>query len=180
MNPTKFDASASPLPSPGRTSHRPVEEIIGVVVMAALVLITLANVLVRYFTNQSFAWTEEISVFLLVIVTLAGAALAAAQDAHIRIDFFYRRGSGARRRRLSALSAAGTAVLFTVLAVLLMRAAWQELEFGETTIGLGLPRWWYTAWMPLLALLVAWRALTGHRGRAAASEPALLDEEPAP
>ncbi|HEY1091528.1 MAG TPA: TRAP transporter small permease subunit, partial [Burkholderiaceae bacterium] len=59
--------------------------------MAALVLITMANVLVRYLSNQSFAWTEEISVFLLVVMTLAGAAMAAAQDAHIRIEFFYAR-----------------------------------------------------------------------------------------
>jgi len=41
-----------------------IEDWLTVIVMAALALITFANVLVRYFTSSSFAWTEEISVFL--------------------------------------------------------------------------------------------------------------------
>lgn len=146
---------------------RPLEEVAGVLVMITLVLITLINVLVRYFTSQSFAWTEEISVFLLVIVTLAGAAIVGARDAHIRIDFFYVRGSRSRRRWLAVLSTAGTASLFALLAILFARSAWTEFEFGETTFGLGLPRWWYTVWMPLLALLVAVRVVIGHWRRAA-------------
>lgn len=154
--------------------HRPLEEVIGVAVMAALVVITLLNVLVRYFTSQSFAWTEEISVFLLVVVTLIGAALAAAQDAHIRIDFFYRRGSRARRRWLATFAALATTVLFSLLAAMMARSGWEEFGYGETTMGLGVPRWWYTAWMPFLALLVAVRAIAGDRRRPGAGQS---DEE---
>lgn len=145
--------------------------------MAALVLITLTNVLIRYFSSQSFAWTEEISVFLLVVMTLAGAAIAAAQDAHIRIEFFYARGSLRRRQWLGALSAGGTAALFALLMVLLVRTAWSEFEFGETTSGLGVPRWWYTAWMPLLAFIVVLRALVN--GWRQANAKALQAEEAA-
>lgn len=141
---------------------RPLEEVIGAALMALLVVITLMNVLVRYFTSQSFAWTEEISVFLLLVMTLAGASIAAAQDAHIRVEFFYSGGSDRRRRWLAALSALAAATLFVLLAILLVRAAWSEFEFGETTFGLGVPRWWYTAFTPILALLVAVRAIIGH------------------
>src|ERR1019366_7119672 len=42
--------------------------------MALLCIITMANVVVRYFTNISFAFTEEISVWLMVVMTLVGAA----------------------------------------------------------------------------------------------------------
>ena len=55
-------------------SRPKVEEWLGVACMVALTLITLGNVLTRYLTDQSFAWTEEISVFLIVVMTLAGAA----------------------------------------------------------------------------------------------------------
>jgi TRAP-type C4-dicarboxylate transport system permease small subunit len=168
----------TPSPEPGAPSWsrdslrralrgRPLEEVVGVIVMMVLVLITFSNVLVRYLTSQSFAGTEEISVFLLVVVTLAGAAVVVARDAHIRIDFFYVRGSALRRRVLSILSTVATAALFLLLALLFARSGWMEYEFGETTTGLGLPRWWYTIWIPLLALLVAVRAITGHRRRAA-------------
>lgn len=64
---------------------RVVEDWIAVLAMALLCLITMGNVLVRYFSDRSFAWTEEISVFLLVVMTLAGAAAAAARDNHVRI-----------------------------------------------------------------------------------------------
>lgn len=50
-----------------------VEEGIAAIAMALVCVITFANVLVRYFTNVYFAFTEEFSVFLLVVMTLAGA-----------------------------------------------------------------------------------------------------------
>jgi hypothetical protein len=48
----------------------------------------MANVLVRYFTDISFAFTEEISVALLVVMTLIGASHAFATNHHIAITFF--------------------------------------------------------------------------------------------
>ena len=74
------------------------EEALGVACMAVLVAITLGNVVTRYLTDESFAWTEEISIFLLVVMTLAGAASIAARDGHIRLEFFYDAGSARRRR----------------------------------------------------------------------------------
>ena len=120
--------------------------------------ITLANVLVRYFSDESFAWTEEISIFLMVVLTLAGAAAAAARDRHIRIEFFYDRGSPARRRLLALCSAAATAVMFAALSVLLGRVAYDEYFYGETSMAIGVPRWWYTAWLPVLCAAIALRA----------------------
>ncbi len=57
-----------------------VEEGIAAVAMALVCVITFGNVLVRYFTNASFAFTEEFSVFLLVVLTLAGASAAFARN----------------------------------------------------------------------------------------------------
>ena len=80
--------------------------------MAALALITFANVLVRYFTNSSFAWTEEISVFLMIALALIAGSAAVARDQHIRIEYFAEGGSALRSKRLSMLGAATVAVLF--------------------------------------------------------------------
>ena len=84
------------------------EEVLGVACMVVLVLLTLGNVLTRYFTDASFAWTEEISIFLIVVMTLAGAASIAARDRHIRIEFLYDGGSADRRRMLRLVSAIAT------------------------------------------------------------------------
>jgi TRAP-type C4-dicarboxylate transport system permease small subunit len=139
---------------------REIEGHIAVACMLLLVLITLGNVLVRYFSDQSFAWTEEVSVFLMVLMTFAGAASVASRDQHIRIEFFYESGSLERQRALRVFSACVTAVFFAVLTYLFLRLVADELKYSETTMGLGWPRWWFSAWMPPLSALICLRALS--------------------
>ena len=141
-----------------------IEEVLGVACMGVLVLLTLGNVLTRYLTDASFAWTEEISIFLIVVMTLAGAVSIAARDGHIRIEFLYDSGSLRRRRVLRLASAIATALLFAVLAALFGVTLADEIKWAETSMGLGVPRWWFTAPIPLLCAAVALRAAgTGWR-----------------
>ncbi len=98
--------------------QRVFEDRLGAVLMAALLLITLVNVFVRYFTDQSFAWTEEISCFLMLVLSLAGSAAALVRDNHIRVDFFLLSGSDARQRRLALLASLTAAIFFAVFGVL--------------------------------------------------------------
>ena len=112
----------------------------------------------RYFSDQSFASTEEFSVFLLVVMTMAGAAAAAARDNHVRIEFFMQRGSPARRRFLAVGGALVTTAFFLVLAALTGDMVWDDYRYNETSSGLGVPRWWYTIWVPILSLAIAYRA----------------------
>ena len=74
-----------------------IEDWLTVIIMALLALITFANVLVRYFTSQSFAWTEEFSVFLMIVLALVAGSAAVARNQHIRIEYFA--DSGSERRR---------------------------------------------------------------------------------
>lgn len=141
-----------------RVSPR-LEDWIGVIVMLLLVGITFANVVVRYFTDESFAWTEEFSVFLMIVLALVAGSAAVARDRNIRIEFFFERGSAARQRRLAILSALAVAVMFVALAVLGARITWDEYTFGETSPGIGVPSWWYSIWLPVLSAGIALRAL---------------------
>ena len=138
--------------------QRTPEDWIAVLAMGLLCLITFANVLVRYFSDQSFAWTEEFSVFLLVVMTLAGAAAAAARDNHVRIEYFLQGGSPARRRFLSIAGALVTTLFFLFLGALTGDMVWDDYRYNETSSGLGVPRWWYTVWVPILSLAIAYRA----------------------
>lgn len=144
-------------PAQDRT-RRTAEDWIAVLAMALLCLITMGNVLVRYFSDQSFAWTEEFSVFLLVLMTLAGAAAAAARNNHVRIEYFLEGGSPARQRFLAVSGAFVTTVFFLVLAALTGDMVWDDYRYNETSSGLGVPRWWYTVWVPVMSLVIAWRA----------------------
>lgn len=136
-----------------------IEDWIGVIVMVLLVGITFANVVVRYFTDESFAWTEEFSVFLMIVLALVAGSAAVARDRNIRIEFFFERGSAARQKRLAIVSALAVAAMFLALAVLGVRIAWDEYTFGETSPGIGVPSWWYSVWLPVFSVAIALRAL---------------------
>lgn len=134
------------------------EDRIAVLAMAALCFITLANVLIRYFTDESIAWTEEISGVLMFVMTLLAASSAFARERHIRIETLADGGSAERRRRLARFAAGAVMVMFLILAVLGMRMAWDEFRYEESSPGIGLPKWWYSVWLPVLALVIAARA----------------------
>lgn len=136
-----------------------IEDWLTVCVMGVLALITFANVIVRYFTDQSFAWTEEFSVFLMMLLTLVAGSAAAARNRNIRIEIFSDHGSFSRRKILSLLSALSMVVMFSLLAYLGALLAWDEYSFGETSPGIGIPKWWYTIWLPIFSLIIALRSL---------------------
>ena len=164
---------SSPSVAPVQARLLGLEDWLTVIVMGALALITFANVLVRYFTNSSFAWTEEISVFLMIVLAMVGGSAAVARDRHIRIEYFAESGSLKRRQRLAQLGALMVALLFTIMAVLSVRLVWDDYRFEETSPGIGIPQWWYSVWLPVLSALIAVRAL-GHyvrSGRKTHQEP---------
>ena len=148
------------------------EDWLTVLVMATLALITFANVLTRYFTDSSFAWTEEISIFLMIVLALVGGSAAVARNQHIRIEYFAEGGSARRSQRMAQVGALTVALLFGLIAVLSVRVVWDDYRFGETSPGIGVPQWWYSAWLPVFSTLIAVRAVgvLVRRSRAAAAQ----------
>jgi len=136
-----------------------IEDWLTVIVMGLLSLITFANVLVRYFTDQSFAWTEEFSVFLMIVLALVAGSASVARNRQIRIEYFADSGSEERQRALARFGAMMVFLLFALIAVLSTRVVWDDYRFGETSPGIGVPQWWYTIWLPVMSVAIAGRAL---------------------
>lgn len=136
-----------------------IEDWLTVIVMALMALITFANVLVRYFTDQSFAWTEEFSVFLMIVLALVAGSAAVARNRHIRIEYFADGGTARRRRLLSRFGALMVALLFALMAVLSSRIVWDHIQYEETSPGIGVPMWWYSVWLPAMSVAIALRAI---------------------
>ena len=136
-----------------------IEDWLTVIVMGLLSLITFANVLVRYFSDQSFAWTEEFSVFLMIVLSLVAGSASVARNRQIRIEYFADSGSPARQRALARFGAIMVFALFALIAVLSGRMVWDDIRYGETSPGIGVPQWWYTIWLPVMSVAIAGRAL---------------------
>lgn len=148
------DARASDPPPP-----LTVEEILAAACIGVLALITFANVVVRYLTSYSFAFTEEYSIILMVIMTLLGTAAAHRFDRHIRIGWFVEQLPPGGRRAAGVFATVCVVVMFAILAWLGARMAWDDWRFEVTTPALDHPQWIYTAWVPILSALVMVRAL---------------------
>jgi TRAP-type transport system small permease protein len=128
-------------------------------VMALLILITLGNVVARYLTNVSFAFTEEYSIVLMVIATLLGTGVAEAANRHIRIAWFVEQLRPAARWKAELVSTAAVILLCAIIAALASRLVYDEWRFEVTSPGLGVAQWQYTAWMPVLLIAVMLRAI---------------------
>jgi TRAP-type C4-dicarboxylate transport system permease small subunit len=136
-----------------------VEEVLVAAAMAAMALITAANVVTRYLTDISLAFTEEYSVVLMVLVALLGTAIATASGRHIRIGYFTDL-LGKRGQQVAEMGAMVlTVVCFGILVWYGYRLAYDEYRFEVLSNGLGHPNWWYTGWLPLLSAVVVARAI---------------------
>ena len=62
------------------------EELLGSLLLAVMVSIAFINVIVRYCTSFSFAWTEELTVNFFVWVVLLGTARSFREGSHLGIE----------------------------------------------------------------------------------------------
>ena len=113
-----------------------IEEFCAAMAMALICCITFANVLVRYFTNVSFAFTEEFSVFLIVVLTLFGTAAAFARNTHIRMTFITERLPRTLARVLEYLVLALGALMFAIIAWYGTFLFWDDWQYDTTSPGM--------------------------------------------
>mgnify|MGYP000870934556 CR=1 FL=1 len=116
---------------------------------AALALIMMAQVILRYFFSAPLFWAEEVSVQLLVFVTLCGLSLLMQGQQLITIDFL------PRALPPRAQAALQTVIGLVMLALLLFLTwlGWDWINRPEVRMELGattqLPRWYNFSALPL-------------------------------
>ena len=153
---------------PEAGGHRPqprtwipvgVEEGLAALALGAVAIITFANVLTRYFSDISFAFTEEYSIWLMVVMTFLGASVAVVRDRHMRISFLVDKLAPGPRRWVEAFTLLMILTMFAILTIWGTSMTWDDYRFEVTSPALGVPQWLYTLWLPLLSLVVSLRAL---------------------
>jgi TRAP-type C4-dicarboxylate transport system permease small subunit len=169
-------APADPASAPAPVGEPPAwvplstEGAVGAALMGLLCLITFANVVTRYLTNVSIAFTEEFSVALMVMLALVGAAAAFARNQHMRMGFLVDGLPARARQAIELLVLALGCLLFALLVWYGSRLAWDEFRFDVGSSGLGLPQWLYTIWLPVLSAVVCARII-GRMIRLVRTEP---------
>ena len=136
---------------------------VGAFTAGAIALLTVADVVMRYFFNNAIFGAAEVTNALLAVLVGAGLIVVAALRIHICVDLF----DGPMRRLFPSgyprwiyvWEVLGTAAL----AALLVRHAWHTIGFGELTSVLEFPIGWVYAAVAALVVLALALLLSGWR-----------------
>lgn len=93
-----------------------IEEIILGFAIIAIAALTIVNVFARAIFNFSLASTEELSQFLIILVTFVGLSYAASKGRHIRMTALYDQMGQRTRKVIMMFIAASTSCLAFFLA----------------------------------------------------------------
>lgn len=135
------------------------EEYMCAFLIALMATLAFANVVVRYLSDQSLAFTEELIINLFVLATLLGTSLAFKRGAHLGMTFIDSLLSPRALRWVAGLVAVCGVVLFVVLFYFGLDMVFQEYESEMVTYSMALPMWWFGLSVPIGSIFVVIRVV---------------------
>ena len=130
------------------------EEVLGSILLAVMAAVAFINVIVRYCTSFSFAWSEELTVNFFVWVVLLGTARAFRQGTHLGMNIMYDALPRPARKVCYWFGCALCVLFFGALCWTGTLEVIDEYELDSISESLGVPVWWYTIATPLFSLLI--------------------------
>lgn len=121
-----------------KTLDRSLETLV-VLVMGVLVLDVSWQVFTRFILKDPSVWTDELATFLLIWVSLLGAAVALKRGAHLGMDYFVERMTPNRRLYVAVFVYLCTGLFsLSVMTVGGATLVVRKLQLQETSPALGL------------------------------------------
>lgn len=106
-----------------------------VALLAAMVLLVFSNVVLRYLTNQSIVFVDELSRWMLVYMVFLGAILGLRDYAHLGVDTLVRLASPKLRRVMFVVSHS----LMMVCCLFIVKGSWAQVVINKTVTSASLP-----------------------------------------
>lgn len=134
-----------------------IEEIAAAVCLSVMTVLAFANVVARYVFSASFSFSEEITTYLFVLLSLLGTAIAARRRAHLGLTILTDVVSPKVRRILHiigylfAVAFTGAIFYYGILMVLSQR------QLHQVTANMQWPEWIFGSFVPVGALFATVR-----------------------
>ncbi|SHK50085.1 TRAP transporter small permease [Rhodothermus profundi] len=131
-----------------------------VLLMATMVMVVTWQVFTRFVLNNPSSFTEELSTYLLIWISLIGAAYAYRKGAHLGIDFLYRMMKPLGRRVTVYIQGVAV-IIFSLLALVIggIRLVYITLALHQTSAALRIPIGYIYAVLPISGLLLIFYAI---------------------
>lgn len=128
--------------------------------MALLVIDVLWQVFTRFALQDASSFTEELARFLLMWISLLGAAYVSGQGKHLAVDIFpqYLKRSN---KRIANRAIQAAILTFAVLVLLGggLRLVWVTLYLGQSSAALGIPLGLIYTVLPISGALMAFYSI---------------------
>lgn len=134
-----------------------IEEIISAGCLIIMTALTFTNVIARHVFSASFSFSEEITTYLFVLLSLLGTAIAAKRKAHLGLTILTDAVSPSVRKILAIISYAIATIFSAALfyyGILMVR---NQQVLGQVTAGMQWPEWIYGSFVPLGSFFVVIR-----------------------
>lgn len=109
------------------------------VVLFIMMLMTMADVFLRKFSNLSILGTVELTELMMIIVVFCSLAECQAGDGHIKVDLVLKRFSPRVQSIFDVITQLICFGLFSMMTGAIWRHANSMKEWGEVTVDLALP-----------------------------------------
>ena len=130
------------------------EKIVTSVILVFVTILTFANVCVRYLSDGQFAWSEELTINLFILLIMMGCGLSARDGSLISLSLVFDR-LGVKGKKIfvaiiTVVNCAFCAILFKTGIDKVMT----QMANGKKTPSLLVPEWIFTIFLPIGAVFL--------------------------
>lgn len=134
-----------------------IEEWIALVCLVVMAMLTFANVVSRYVFKASFSFSEELTTYLFVLLSLVGAAIAAKRRAHLGLSILTDSVSKNTERYLKIFAYLISALFSVALFYYGILMVKNQVVLGQVTVGMQWPEWVFGSFVPIGAFFITIR-----------------------
>lgn len=121
-------------------------------------IIAFANVVSRYLLGNSFAFTEEITINLFVLLTFVGASVGVKNHAHLGFTLLFDRANLSIKKILCIFTGLVVVAVFILMAYYGIKMVQFQMLTNQTTPSLGWQQWVFTLGFPIGCTMCVVRA----------------------
>ena len=132
-----------------------IEDVICALCLIVMTALTFANVVSRYVFSASFSFSEEITTYLFVLLSLIGSAAAARRKAHLGFTAIVDLMSAGVRKAIASCSYLLAFLFSTALFWYGINMVQSQIRHGQETAGMQWPEWIFGSFVPIGAFFIA-------------------------
>lgn len=126
-----------------------------VTLLSVMLLSVLWGVLTRYIFADQSAWTDELARFMLIWVSILGAAYISGKNAHIAIDLLPASLSKKKKLVLEIITAVIISIfVFAIFLVGGLRYIYISFKLGQTSAALEIPMGYVYLVLPVAGIII--------------------------